>query len=221
MNTHTPGPWMLAWKDEAAMIRVNGSTIYSVADVTAPDYPSGTPRFCLADLQLMAAAPELYEACRLSVLLEDEDVHEFDTRWKDVRKMMRGYPQGRREGGVMKFVQPLTIDRVEFDEMQAAVEFPSERMPKDSCIFDRVVHFPDGIHMAIQVVSPLRPQEESCWTQGVLFLEHPVGRSDKVWHEVGCTDVGDSFDGEYTVEYGGNEYTVVVSPAATEEGRTE
>lgn len=46
------------------MVRVNGSTIYAVADVTAPDYPAGTPRYCLADLQLMAAAPELLAALR-------------------------------------------------------------------------------------------------------------------------------------------------------------
>lgn len=35
------------------------------------------------------AGADLLAACRLSVLLEDEDVHEFDTRWKQARKMMR------------------------------------------------------------------------------------------------------------------------------------
>lgn len=89
MSTHTPGPWMLAWKDETAMIRVNGSTIYAVADVTAPDYPAGTPRYCLADLQLMAAAPELLESCkelrsRLAALVKhvDEDTDsDADLAW--------------------------------------------------------------------------------------------------------------------------------------------
>jgi hypothetical protein len=42
-----------------------------------------------ANAQLISAAPELLDACRLLVALEDADAHDFDTRWKTARKMMR------------------------------------------------------------------------------------------------------------------------------------
>jgi hypothetical protein len=62
-------------------------------------YPRGTANY-EHDAMLFAAAPVLFEACRLLVLLEDEDVHEFDTRWKQARKTMRdaiAMAEGRSE----------------------------------------------------------------------------------------------------------------------------
>jgi len=64
---HTPGLWELAWtcgRDSVARIRLNGSTVYQVSDVTDPDFPSGKPRYNLDDLRLMAAAPELLAALK-------------------------------------------------------------------------------------------------------------------------------------------------------------
>ena len=64
---HTPGPWEFTWggaQGHIALVRLNGSTVYQVSDVTAPDFPSGPPRYCLDDLRLMAAVPELLEACK-------------------------------------------------------------------------------------------------------------------------------------------------------------
>ena len=89
MSEHTPGPWELAWnvhgREDTALIRLNGSSLYAVADVTDLDYPTGKPRYCLADLQLMAAAPELLDAlkaCRKQLAewadagsLDDSDFH--------------------------------------------------------------------------------------------------------------------------------------------------
>ena len=56
---HTPGPWGIVFHGDVERIRLNGSTVYQVSDVTAPDFPSGQPRYCLDDLRLIAAAPEL------------------------------------------------------------------------------------------------------------------------------------------------------------------
>lgn len=64
--THTPGPWDIMFNDDVERIRLNGSSLYQVADVTDPDFPTGKPRYNLADLRLMAAAPELLAACRIA-----------------------------------------------------------------------------------------------------------------------------------------------------------
>ena len=63
---HTPGPWDIVFNDDVARIRLNGSTVYQVADSTDPDFPTGKPRYNWADLRLMAAAPELLVALRLA-----------------------------------------------------------------------------------------------------------------------------------------------------------
>ena len=61
---HTPGPWGIVFHGDVARIRLNGSTVYQVSDVTDPEFPSGTPRYNLDDLRLMAAAPELLAALK-------------------------------------------------------------------------------------------------------------------------------------------------------------
>jgi hypothetical protein len=62
---HTPGPWGIVFHGDVERIRLNGSTVYQVSDVTDPEFPSGTPRYNLDDLRLMAAAPELLAALKL------------------------------------------------------------------------------------------------------------------------------------------------------------
>jgi hypothetical protein len=61
---HTPGPWGIVFHGDVERIRLNGSTVYQVSDVTDPDFPSGQPRYCLDDLRLMAAAPEMLAVLR-------------------------------------------------------------------------------------------------------------------------------------------------------------
>lgn len=43
----------------------------------------------LANAYLIASAPELLMACQMLCALEDENVHDADTRWKQVRKDIR------------------------------------------------------------------------------------------------------------------------------------
>lgn len=67
-------------------------------------------------------------------------------------------------------------------------------------LFDQEHVFPDYRRMAIQVWSG--EGDEPGWTQGVLY--GPEGT------ELGCTEVGESFLGDYTVRYENIEYTVEV-----------
>lgn len=57
---HTPGPWEA--KPTVGRIVLNGSSIYGVADITG-EFARWNPD----DLALMAAAPDLLEACRHAV----------------------------------------------------------------------------------------------------------------------------------------------------------
>ena len=75
---HTPGPWGIVFHGDVERIRLNGSTVYQVSDVTDPDFPSAQPRYCLDDLRLMAAAPELLAALRLAMEWSEDDGYPDD-----------------------------------------------------------------------------------------------------------------------------------------------
>jgi hypothetical protein len=90
-------------------------------------------------------------------------------------------------------------------QMEQYCKAPTDdNLPKDGVIFDEEVRF-DGHFMVIQVCTSGDPQTESCWTQGVLF--------DRAGNECGCTDVGESFLGEYQVDHDGTTYIVEVVAA--------
>lgn len=80
-----------------------------------------------------------------------------------------------------------------------------EDLGKDEVPFDEEVKFPNGMRMAVQVCSALRSHlepREPCWTQGVLF--------DPNGNELGCTDCGESVEGEFCVSHGIDDYVVTV-----------
>lgn len=58
--THTPGPWRADL--EAGAIALNGSAIYTVRDICSDDRG-----FNPADVELMAAAPEMLAALKQAV----------------------------------------------------------------------------------------------------------------------------------------------------------
>jgi len=88
-------------------------------------------------------------------------------------------------------------------ELENFCKQPLQEIPiQDGQEFDREYVFPNGMRMAIQVCYP-NTSDEACWTQGVLFSPDGI--------EVGCTDVGDSFLGEYLVPYEDDDYEVTVA----------
>ena len=94
------------------------------------------------------------------------------------------------------------------DEMVRIVNEPDSSV-KGGEQFSHDVLFDDGRFMTIQVCASENPSEESCWTQGVL--------RERSGHEIACTvvckvnaNVGESFLGEYHIEYLGDEYIVEV-----------
>lgn len=110
----------------------------------------------------------------------------------------------------MKRVGVLYVSRKEAKEME---KFCRKAPGWDNCdgkdvpLFDMEYYFDtgygtDGMRMAIQVCPSTEPDDEPCWTQGVLFAIDGT--------EMGCTDVGESFLGEYSVEDGEDEYVVDV-----------
>lgn len=100
----------------------------------------------------------------------------------------------------------LTADTL--DKYEALCRGPATGCGRDECIYDESVPIGDGLTMAIQVIAPSDPDEAGCWTQGVLF--------DGDGAELGCTEPGDTFAGEYCVECDGDSYTVRV----TDDSRT-
>lgn len=68
--------------------------------------------------------------------------------------------------------------------------------------FDESVRFDNGMVMDVQVC---HGGDDSYWTQGVLYKP-----SETYLIEVACTDVGESFVGEYHVWYNNDEYVVNV-----------
>ena len=89
------------------------------------------------------------------------------------------------------------------DKLEAWCNEPPSDAGKGEVLFDESVKFSDGCTMAIQAIASLDPDSSPIWTQGVLFTKEGL--------EAGCTDVGDSFYGEYQVD----NYICLVDPTST------
>lgn len=101
-----------------------------------------------------------------------------------------------------QYRETMIVEPAEFDLNAQRCREPSADLPRDTAVFDREIPFADGKRMAVQVCTPTDPTAESCWTQGVLY--DPTGT------ELACTEVGESFGGEYQVAYDDQEYVVDV-----------
>ena len=94
----------------------------------------------------------------------------------------------------------LYVDGELYDRMTHLCNNPDDSIEKDTTIFDREVVFDDGRRTVIQVCSPI--SNEECWTQGVLLDNYGI--------ELGRTDLGESFGGEYLVYVNNIRYCVEV-----------
>lgn len=108
----------------------------------------------------------------------------------------------------MKYEIYLLVDEAVAVEMERIVQQPDSSVRGDGVEFDQEVVFDNGVRMAIQVCASGDPCNEPCWTQGVLFTSDGT--------EIGCTDVGESFLGEYNVASDNDEYIVHVIMKETE-----
>jgi hypothetical protein len=102
----------------------------------------------------------------------------------------------------MEYKTTLEVEKKLARKLEKACKTPLKDCARDEPIFDHEVLFENGNRMAIQVIATTEPDEEPCWTQGVVF--------DTVGNELGCTDVGESFLGEYYVETSDDTYTCEV-----------
>jgi hypothetical protein len=103
----------------------------------------------------------------------------------------------------MKHEKTLLVEKVKALTFEKYCREPSAAdCGRGEIIFDSEVEFDNGYCMVIQVIASESPEDESCWTQGVLFDENGC--------ELGCTDVGETFLGEYCVSDLGDDYVVEV-----------
>jgi hypothetical protein len=102
-----------------------------------------------------------------------------------------------------RFVERMLVPFKTVQKMEAYCQKPTtENIPRGAVLFDDEITFPGGKRMAIQVIASEEPDNDSAWTQGVLFSRDGF--------ELGCTDVGESFLGEYCV-MDNAEYVCIVS----------
>jgi hypothetical protein len=97
--------------------------------------------------------------------------------------------------------QDMWVTHRSVKELEKALSKPISDVGRGETLFDKEVVFLNGFRMAIQVIAA-ETEGETAWTQGVLF--------DADGNELGYTDVGESFLGEYCVFYDETEYTVNV-----------
>ena len=91
----------------------------------------------------------------------------------------------------MRYEAILRVQKDTAELMEKWCREPPMDCGRGETVFDEEVKFANGNRMAIQVIASENPNEESCWTQGVVF--------DKEGNELGFTEVGDSFVGRYQV----------------------
>lgn len=100
----------------------------------------------------------------------------------------------------------ISIPSATLRKIDSLVRGPATDCRRDELFHEEVAEFHNGMHMLVQAICSGEPNDGG-WTQGVLFA--PGGG---FMHEVGCTDVGESFTGTYIVPHDGIEYVVVVKP---------
>jgi len=99
----------------------------------------------------------------------------------------------------MKQTRFLDIPPTDFDMIEAVMRSskPASFVRHDDVVYHRTVMFEGGMQMDIKVVN----SEDGPWTEGVLFCGGI---------EVGCTEVGEEFGGEYCVHYQDIEFCTIV-----------
>lgn len=96
----------------------------------------------------------------------------------------------------MDYQETVTISASEFTFINKAMQ-SKDMMGED----DTLVHtarFADGMEMDVKLCGT---QDDTPWTESVLF---------KDGSEVCCSEPGETYDGPWTLEYGGNTYTATV-----------
>lgn len=92
----------------------------------------------------------------------------------------------------MKAQHTIKLTAAEAAETRKLLDEITE-VPKDSLIWERWVEFPDSTYaVRLEIISPLDPREEPCWSQAGLFV-YEQGQ----WVEIGYSEVSDTILGEW------------------------
>jgi len=102
-----------------------------------------------------------------------------------------------------KFIKNMYVDDATYNEMERICRCEccdtKSDAPEFDTEFDREIEFPNGLRMAIQVLGA--GLGGRAWTQGILF--------DPEGYEIGCTNIGKAFGGEYRIDNWDKESYVV------------
>lgn len=110
----------------------------------------------------------------------------------------------------MNYTAEIRVSEEDAKYFEMLCQNPND-IPRDFVPFYEEVKFENGMIACIQVVSPENPENESSWTQMVLFSpEKDKTRGIVFNQEVACSEVKETFIGEYKIDYNGNKYIVEV-----------
>ena len=99
----------------------------------------------------------------------------------------------------------IEVPQKELLRVNGLLRGPAHGCRRDDCFYQVEALFEGGFAMIVQAITAMDTAHGG-WTQGVLFSKG----ADGLMVEVGCTDVGETFDGEYIVFAKGTKYAVSV-----------
>jgi len=111
----------------------------------------------------------------------------------------------------MNYSTELRVSEEDANYFGKLCQSPNAELVGNAVLFDEEVKFKNGMVGCIQVISGENPENESCWSQFILY--EPVkdkARGTTFLGEVTCSEVKETFLGEYKLSYGEDEYTISV-----------
>jgi hypothetical protein len=100
----------------------------------------------------------------------------------------------------MTFTTTIKVPADKINFLSSVLQNPCSDLERDDIIWEGDSRFPNEEWALYQVISTLDPEQESCWSQCVLF--------DKNGHEFACSEVSETLLGTFKFDVKGKTYIV-------------